>query len=820
MTRPSATLESGGSTATAPQARPPTGRPPTHRSPLGPPALALTPDTRATLIVMVATCCAVVPLRALFTDTNWIYFTWLSIVLLLAPAAALRMRWEAHIAQVLPGLALVTLLVTARFLPDQAIGGLLPTPGSGAAISSYGADLGTYIRDTVSPDQSIPAAIFVLTVLMVAVGVFSDAIAVVFRAGALLAAPYLLILTLCASVPRTPVPWWSFAVVAAGYLLLLSEGAREQHLRWGPVMAGRNSSDSSPRRVSVVAATGMRIGAVAFVTALVLAAVLPSNSHNPLANAVHNGDSATNGSGGNGTALDPFVSLKGNLKRTTPIPLLSVHVTGANPYYLRQLVLDNFTGTRWQQSLNSPTVGLRQDDLPMIPDDQPANAVQYDANITVKQLSGNAPTLQSPSAIHGLARGTTWNERTAVVGGPGLRSGERYTVTVSAPQPTSADLAAAPDLVNPTISDVAADLDTPTTLPPQIAQLTARIVAGLTGPYAKARALSDYFTTPANGFTYTLSTKLGDSGNDLLDFLTNKQGFCQQYAGAMAVMLRLAGVPSRVVIGYTHDQADSGGNFGVTTSDAHAWVEAYFTGFGWTAFDPTPLNGADAARAQSLPYVPAPVTNNQPVPSTSPRATAAPVAPTKPRNQPSTDASSANSNQSAWWSGPLGTVSASVLGLLAVTLIVLLIPVARRAVLRQRRISAATADPLWDELTATARDLGYVWSPSRSPRQVTALLGATAVQGEALNSLTTLSDAVEQARYGRPSSSAHRGADRALVEDLKAVESALRDNRGKAARLQARFMPADGWSGLRLVLRGGWGRSRSRSSSGGDGADG
>ncbi|SDJ14496.1 Transglutaminase-like enzyme, putative cysteine protease [Frankineae bacterium MT45] len=801
MTRPAATRTGPAQPAAAP-------RPP--RRPVFS-ATTLTPDARATLIVIVATCCAVVPLGALFTDTGWVYFAWLSIVLLLAPAAALRMRWEAHIAQVLPGLGLVTLLVTARFLPDHALGGLIPTRASGTTISDYGADLSTYIRDTVSPDRSIPAAIFVLTIVMVAVAVFSDAIAVVFRAGALLAGPYLLILTLSASVPRTPVPWWSFALVAAGYLLVLSEGSREQHLRWGPMMSGHHGTDAlrDGGTVSTVGATGLRIGGVAFVVALVLAAVLPSSAHNPLANAVHNGDSGSSGSGAGGTTLDPFVSLKGDLKRTTPIPLLSVQVSGPNPYYLRQLVLDNFTGTRWQQSLNSPTVGLRQDDLPLIPDDQPANPVQYDAKITVKNLAGNAPTLQSPTAIHGLPRGTTWNERTAVVGGPGLRSGERYTVTVSAPQPNSADLAGAPDLVNPTISDVAGDLNTPSNLPPEIAQLTARIVAGLTGPYAKARALSEYFTTPANGFTYTLSTKLGDSGSDLLDFLTNKQGFCQQYAAAMAVMLRLAGVPSRVVVGYTHAQADSGGNFQVTTSDAHAWVEAYFSGFGWTAFDPTPLSGADAARAQSLPYVPAPTTNNQPAPSTAPLATPAPATTTKPRNQTAPDTGSSSVSQQRWFAGTGGVVLLIVLGIAAVVLAIVLIPVGRRAAARRRRIAAATADPLWDELTATARDLGYVWSPSTSPRQVTALLGAGPVSGEALTSLATLSAAVEDARYARPGAvSTQTEADGRLVDDLKTVESALRDNRGRVARLQARFMPADGWNGVRLLLPKRWGRNR------------
>ena len=66
----------------------------------------------------------------------------------------------------------------------------------------------------------------------------------------------------------------------------------------------------------------------------------------------------------------------------------------------------------------------------------------------------------------------------------------------------------------------------------------------------------------------------------LVDFLKNKHGFCQQYAAAEAVMLRDAGIPSRVVLGYMHPAPDPDGSFQITSADAHAWVEAYFTGIG------------------------------------------------------------------------------------------------------------------------------------------------------------------------------------------------------------------------------------------------
>jgi Transglutaminase-like superfamily len=79
---------------------------------------------------------------------------------------------------------------------------------------------------------------------------------------------------------------------------------------------------------------------------------------------------------------------------------------------------------------------------------------------------------------------------------------------------------------------------------------------------------------------------------------TSHRGYCQYFASAMGSMLRSLGIPTRLVSGYgpgtTHDvngpQAASGSSHEqiVTTSDAHSWVEAYFPGYGWIPFEPTP----------------------------------------------------------------------------------------------------------------------------------------------------------------------------------------------------------------------------------------
>ena len=77
---------------------------------------------------------------------------------------------------------------------------------------------------------------------------------------------------------------------------------------------------------------------------------------------------------------------------------------------------------------------------------------------------------------------------------------------------------------------------------------------------------------------------------DFTTVIDTKTGYCQHFAGAMALMLRLLGIPARVAAGFVpgHYQDDF---WQVTDHDAHTWVEVWFRGYGWLPFDPTPGRG-------------------------------------------------------------------------------------------------------------------------------------------------------------------------------------------------------------------------------------
>ncbi len=112
------------------------------------------------------------------------------------------------------------------------------------------------------------------------------------------------------------------------------------------------------------------------------------------------------------------------------------------------------------------------------------------------------------------------------------------------------------------------------------------------------RAL-DHFRQEA--FFYSLDApRLGREPVDQFLFET-RSGFCEHYASAFAVMMRLAGIPSRIVTGYLGGWHNRLGNYYlVRQSDAHAWTEVWLPGEGWTRVDPTGAVSPQRVRQGSL----------------------------------------------------------------------------------------------------------------------------------------------------------------------------------------------------------------------------
>ena len=131
------------------------------------------------------------------------------------------------------------------------------------------------------------------------------------------------------------------------------------------------------------------------------------------------------------------------------------------------------------------------------------------------------------------------------------------------------------------------NLELPPSLAPRIPALARRWAAGAEGDLERARAIERHLRTD---YGYTLELPTREPADPLSDFLfVRRKGHCEYFASAMAVLLRTLGIPARLATGFETGVYNPITDLWlVRASDAHAWVEAWMPGHGWTTFDPTP----------------------------------------------------------------------------------------------------------------------------------------------------------------------------------------------------------------------------------------
>ena len=171
-------------------------------------------------------------------------------------------------------------------------------------------------------------------------------------------------------------------------------------------------------------------------------------------------------------------------------------------------------------------------------------------------------------------------------------TGDAYSVVGLVPQVSGTELASASGDYPAFIAD--RYLSLPETVTQETRDLATQIAmeSGATTPFDQAVAIQNYLRT---SFTYQLDAGGAPDGRDIVDYFLfeSKVGRCDHYASSMAVMLRMLGVPTRIVTGLAPVPFDSEMNGYVYRGrNAHSWVEVYFPGYGWIQFEPTPTEQA------------------------------------------------------------------------------------------------------------------------------------------------------------------------------------------------------------------------------------
>ncbi len=290
--------------------------------------------------------------------------------------------------------------------------------------------------------------------------------------------------------------------------------------------------------------------------------------------------------------------------------------------YWRASTLDLFTADRWIEELFPRLIARANRTVPfdrLTPPRTRNRGNWVEQRVKVKALvDDRIVAAGTPVALDAPSLGTVFYLSGGVVRArQSLDAGTRYRVWSYVPDPSPAALAAAPARYPEEASrfltvwgmrlspfgEAGRETRMARLLAdPQHAAFGAyrplydearRIAADAESPYAAVLALESWFRREG-GFHYDEQPPRSRDLPPLVHFVTvTKAGYCQHFAGAMAVMLRLLGIPSRVAVGFTSGTY-GGGAWKVTDHDAHAWVEAWFPNYGWVPFDPTPGRGTFA----------------------------------------------------------------------------------------------------------------------------------------------------------------------------------------------------------------------------------
>ncbi|WP_408631894.1 transglutaminaseTgpA domain-containing protein [Micromonospora palythoicola] len=440
---------------------------------------------------------------------------------------------------------------------------------------------------------------------------------------------------------------------------------------------------------------------------------------------------------------------------------------------IRLAVLSDYDGVTWRVGATYRNAGR------VLPATEPAPYATVETvrqEITVGDLSGRLlPAVPTPREVSGAR--VAYDPGTGTLIRPeGLTPGLRYAVTSARERPDNNLLATAN---TPAGDAVARVLHVPDGAPEQLRRLATQLAEENGAPYARAAAIEQWL---AEHYRLVADAPSGHAYPNLAFFLFGprngggQRGTSEQFAASFAVLGRLAGLPTRVAVGFA---APSSGP--VRAADAYAWPEVLFDGLGWVAFDPLPRPDEEP-RPVEEDFRPQP---EDPPPSEQPEPTLEPTA--------SSPAQAAPGGPADGGGVPTPVLVGGTGGGLLLVVVALLVTLAglRRA---QTRARLHRGDPghriagAWRELTDTLRLAGQPVAADLSATEVAAVAGRTlaeatrrdVVTAEATSTVNR-TDAENTADEDRPVSTAAQLA----VDDLATLINQVGFAPGTATAEQA-----------------------------------
>ncbi len=394
-----------------------------------------------------------------------------------------------------------------------------------------------------------------------------------------------------------------------------------------------------------------------------------------------------------------------------------MRVRSSEPLLWRGGTLDYFDGVRWSDT-TEPGAEDGEEISPYIETSLVVQRVDV-LNARMDLLFGGYKIINTSEPTATQNSDGSWSLAEPLV------EGSHYEVISEIPQPTAAQLRNTGTDYPPLVREKFLQL--PEDNPPIVAETAQKIQNDYDPetPYDTARAIERYLIYDG-GFVYNLDVSYRRADKAIEEFLGDgKTGFCTQFATSMALLLRESGVPSRVVYGSTAGQEVEPGEYIVTGSNMHTWVEVYFPGVGWYPFDPTPGFSMPSTMEANAPR-PAILNSSQNLspenPALSGRMQDEVETPRQRRDTPERESATTSRGKKGAASGPLLV--------LVPVLLVAAVPIAKKALLARGR-----PEDLYRDLTGRLRDVlppgrtAIADSPALTPTERIMLLsGAVGIE--------------------------------------------------------------------------------------------
>ena len=494
--------------------------------------------------------------------------------------AGLLERRSLLLATVASAVCLLVALAVLVFPQTTWIG--LPTSETLGAIRDALERVGQEARVQVAPSAPLTPLLLAAVTAVWTASFSAHALAI--RAGG----PLLAVLPSVALVGFTDTvmqdgarPGYAVVLLSAVLFVCFVDGIRRIR-QWGPVWGSRGKP--------VSAATGhgaRRVATLAVAVAVLVPGILPGFHSLALV------DFST--AGGRQVHIDPFVSIKAQLQRRDPVDLFQVTSVdgGGDPRaaYWRLYALDQFDGTTWRSSDPDAERGRILSTPATLATSSPSSpTIDQGYRILTDFVDRWLPMAYPPQTVNvpfGVIRYDP--ELTAAVAPDTFGEGLEYSVRSLVVSPTPKELDAVSVAPSVLLSMGVPDRYTfiPDDVPLVVRQIAEAWTENASTPYRQVLAIQQHFVSSGD-FHSSLDVRPRADANALVDFLTRtRTGFCQQFAAAMAILVRELGIPARVAVGF-RPGSQSGNTFTVSTEDAHSWVEVLFPGYGWLPFEPTP----------------------------------------------------------------------------------------------------------------------------------------------------------------------------------------------------------------------------------------